>query len=132
MNTLLTLATRIGKKTLALDKGRAKIVNLRLQIEMYEASIKKTEADVKIQQQEVDLLLNLKLEADDLTKKRDALQKYTDGLMKKYEAIPWSPDLAWEDKIESTDYAEKVTERHAINARLAEIEKIANKTYYRR
>lgn len=132
MDVLMTLATRIGKKTIALEKDKNKVTNLKTQIEMYERSIVKTEEDMGQKQEEIDLLLDLKLEAEPLVKKRDELQAYTDGLRAKFDAIEWSPDMPWSDRIESTDYQEKVDERHAINARLTEIEKIANKTYFRR
>lgn len=132
MNVMTTLATRIGKKSVSIEADKVKIKNLRTQIEMYEGSIVRSEASIAQKQEEVDLLLDLQVEADGLVKRRDALQKYTDGLVKKFEAIEWRPEMDWSEKIESTDYAEKVAERQAINVRLVEIEKIANKTYFRR
>lgn len=127
-----TLTTRIGKKATAIAADNQKIANLRAQIEMYQRSIVKTEESRDQKQEEVDELLDLAAEARELTRERDELQAYTEGLREKFDAIGWRPGQPWEEKIESTDYQEKVDERHRINARLVEIEKQANKIYYRR
>lgn len=129
---LTTIVTRIGKKSVSRSAALSKAANLERQIETYKASLAKHLESAELQQEEIDLLLDLKAEAEELYERRGKLQKYTDGLRERFDKIEWSPDLAWEDKIESTDYAEKVAERHAINDRLVEIEKLANKTYYRR
>lgn len=127
-----TLTTRIGKKSVAIDKDKTKVSNLKDQINVYSKAVIRTEADIEQKQQELDLLLDLKVEADGLLKERDALQAYTDALVEKFGSIPWRPGQPEDEKIESTDYAEKVAERFEINARLAEIETAANKIYYRR
>jgi len=132
MNTMETLTTRIGKKSVAIDKDKTKVSNLKDQINVYSKAVIRTEADIEQKQQELDLLLDLKVEADGLLKERDALQAYTDALVEKFGSIPWRPGQPEDEKIESTDYAEKVAERFEINARLAEIETAANKIYYRR
>lgn len=127
-----TLNTRIGKKSVAIDGDVAKIKSLTGQRDLYNMWIEKAEAVMAEKVAEKDLLIDLKVEADVLLKRRKELQAYTDGLREKFDAIPWRPDLEWHEKIESTDYAQKVAERHSINERLAEIEKTANKIYYRR
>jgi hypothetical protein len=133
MDTVLTtLNTRIGKKSIAIDGDTAKINSLTKQRDLYDDWIEKAEALRKVKIDEKELLLNLKVEAEVLIKRRKSLQAYTDGLREKFDAIEWRPDLRWEEKIESTDYHEKVAERHSINERLTEIEKTANKIYYRR
>jgi seryl-tRNA synthetase len=131
-NVITTLAARIGKKSLAIEADRTKVKNLRAQIEMYEASIVKSEAGIEQKTEELDELLDLRAEAEKLLAERDELQAYTDALVKKFNAIPWRRDLEWEEKIESTDYADKIEERQIINVRLEEITKAANKIYYRR
>lgn len=132
MNVMNTLAVRIGKKSVAIDKDQTKITNLQDQIDIYQKAIDRTKIDMAQKRDEVDLLLDLKAEAETLTKERDKLQSYTDVLVEKFGAIEWTPELKWEEKIESTDYAEKIAERQEINERLAEIEKTANKIYFRR
>lgn len=127
-----TLATRIGKKSVAIDKDKVKIANLTDQINVYTKAVTRTEAEMVQKQEELDFLLDLKVEAEELTKKRDELQAYTDGLVEKFGSIPWRPGQPEDEKIESTDYQEKVAERQEINVRLVEIEKAANKIYYRR
>lgn len=129
---LNTIVTRIGKKSVSRSADLTKAANLERLIESYKESLEKHLASAELKGEEVEFLLDLKAEAEELYERRGKLQKYTDGLREKFDKIEWSPDLAWEDKIESTDYAEKVAERHAINDRLTEIEKLANKTYYRR
>lgn len=129
---ITTLNTRIGKKSTAKAADLAKIANLRTQISMYEVSVSKHEELAEQKQAEIDVLLDYLAEAKELIEERDELQAYTDGLRKKFDAIGWRPDQPWEEKIESTDYHEKIEARHAINARLAEIEKAANKIYFRR
>lgn len=128
----MTLATRIGRKTLALEKDQAKIEEKIQRVKLLQAEVASLRKDVEQKQAEIDLIGMLKVEAEELMEKRGELQSYTDGLLAKFDAIPWRPDMDWSEKIESTDYQEKVDERHAINERLAEIEKTANKTYYRR
>ena len=129
---ITTLNTRIGKKSAAIASDDAKVANLQKQIDMYQSSIERTELSRDKKREEVEELLDLLAEAEPLVKERDELLAYTEGLRAKFDAIEWRPDQPWEEKIESTDYQEKVDERHAINARLVEIEKAANKIYYRR
>lgn len=132
MNVQLTLATRIGQKSIAIDKEKAKLKTKIAKIKMDQDSLPSMKASIDQRQAEVDLLIDLKLETDQLTKRRNELQAYTDGLVDKFNAYGWRPDQPDNEKIESTDYAEKIAERQVINTRLVEIEKLANKTYYRR
>lgn len=129
---ITTLNTRIGKKSAAIASDDAKVANLQKQIDMYQSSIERTELSRDKKREEVEELLDLLAEAEPLVKERDELLAYTEGLRSKFDAIEWRPDQPWEEKIESTDYQEKVDERHRINNRLVEIEKAANKIYYRR
>lgn len=133
METVLkTLNSRIGRKSISIDADKTKQSNLKHQMKIYESSMTKLDESIEVKQGELDEMVTLKIEAEDLIKKRKALQAYTDGLREKFDAIEWRPDLTWEEKIESTDYAAKVAERQSINERLVEIEKTANKIYYRR
>lgn len=129
---ITTLNARIGKKSIARTADEAKVKNLEHQIEMYQRSIENHKESAAQKTEEIDLLINLKTEALALIGKREVLQAHTDGLRRKFDAIEWRPDMPFEDTIASTDYHEKVEERHEINARLREIEKEANKIYYRR
>lgn len=132
MSVIITLSTRIGQKSMAVAKSQADIKYKQERIGVMQSKLDVAKAGMEQQQAEVTFMTELKAEAEGLLAKRAELQEYTDGLLAKFNAIPWSPDQPFTDKIESTDYQEKVDERHAINARLAEIETLANKTYFRR
>lgn len=132
MNVIMTLADRIGRKTLAVAKERTKAEYKRKKIELMQAEVDGIEAGIVQKEAEIETLSELKVEATALMKSRKKLQAYTDELLERYNAIEWSPEMEWSDKIESTDYAEKIAERHEVNARLTEIETMANKIYYRR
>lgn len=132
MSTIRTLSTRIGQKTLAVEKSQSELDQVEAKIALLNIKADTLRKGVEQKQTEVDRLVELKKEADALMEKRVKLQAYTDGLLEKFNAIGWRPDQPWEEKIESTDYQEKVNERHEINVRLAEIETEANKTYFRR
>lgn len=132
MSVIITLSTRIGQKSLAVSKSQADIKYKQERIALMQSKLEAAKAGMEQQQAEVTFMTELKAEAEALLEKRAELQEYTDRLLAKFNAIPWSPDQPFTDKIESTDYQEKVDERHAINDRLAEIETLANKTYFRR
>jgi len=132
MNVIITLSTRIGQKSLAVVKSQADIKYKQDRINLMQSKLDAAKAGMEQQQAEVTFMTELKEEAETLMEKRAELQAYTDRLLAKFNAIPWSRDMPESDKIESTDYQDKVDERHAINARLAEIETLANKTYFRR
>lgn len=132
MTVIRTLSTRIGQKMLAAQKSQAELDQVEARMALWEVKADTLRKGVAQKQEEIDALMELKIEADALMAKRTKLQVYTDGLLEKFNAIPWRPDMDWSEKIESTDYQEKVDERHAINERLAEIEREANKTYFRR
>jgi len=123
---------RIEKKAVSIDKDTKSNENLQLQIDLYNASIAKKKAGIEQKLSEIEELKELRDEAVVLLKKADDILEYTNFLRAKYDAIEWSPDMPFEDKIESSDYAVKTKERFEYVDRLAEIEKAANKIYYRR
>ena len=127
-----TIATRLGKKRAVIETDKKKIENLEHQIALYTNSIEKTREQMSTRESEVEYLTTLQTEAVELSKQEAELRRYTEGLMAKYSAFDWSPDMPWEQKIESSDYSEKQAERFRIIARLEEIEKLANKAYFRR
>lgn len=129
---LNTLNARIGKKGIALAADELKIDNVGAQILVYENLRDRTREAADLKRAEIDEMVTLKEEAVELLKKRSVLQEYTDGLIVKFDAYGWEPNMPYEKTLASTDYHEKVEERHQINARLKEIEKEANKIYYRR
>lgn len=133
MNTLETIETRLTKKTAGLIADEKKIENLSAQITQYRNSIERTESGLAQKRAEVAQLTELKKEAEELTEKDEVLGKEMDAIRAYFEKFEWRPDQPYEEKLDSSaDYRIKLAEREKIQARFAEIEKIANKTYYRR
>jgi hypothetical protein len=129
---LMTIADRIAKKNVAVNVGRKKINNLQTQVDMYTNTIERVTAENEQKLAEIDDLKKIEREALTIVAKVEVLSKYTDGLRKKFSEIEWRPDLAWEEKLESTDYHEKVAEKFELIDELQELVKRANKIYYRR
>lgn len=127
-----TVEDRRTKKIVSIATDEKSVDNLEHQIALYSNSIEKKRAGIEQKLDEVKVLDELMDEAVELEKKCADILEYTNFLRAKYDAIEWKPDLAWEEKIESSDYAEKTAERFGYVDRLTEIEKSANKIYYRR
>jgi chromosome segregation ATPase len=131
-NPLQAITDRIAKKNISIDGDKKKIASLDHQIELYTRSKENTQEKIDKKQGEIDRMREIQSQAKDLIKERDRLKAYTDGLVEKYNKIEWTPDLKWEDKIESTDYSEKIAERFEIIAKLEELVTDVNRIYYRR
>lgn len=131
-NVLVALSKRLGDKDISIIKDRAKVENLEHQIALYQNSITDKKSEIEKKTLERDRISALLAEAETLVKRHAHLVKYTGSLVEKFNAIEWRPDLPFEDKLESTDYAEKINEKFEIEARLTAILKEANKTYFRR
>lgn len=131
-DTLDIITDRIGKKSASISSDETKMTTLKNQIAVYQSSHDRLQSGVELKRSEVEELITLRIRAEILTKERDRLLAYTEGLRLKFDAIEWVPDLSWEQTLESTDYAEKIADRQRINAELVEIEKAANKIYFRR
>jgi multidrug resistance efflux pump len=133
MNTLQTIETRLAKKTAGLVGDQKKIENLNAQITQYSNSIEKLEAGLPQKQAEVDTLTELQTEAVESIRRYDVLGTEMESIRAYYDQFVWTPEQPWEEKLESSvEYKKKLAEREQIMARLTEIEKVANKTYYRR
>lgn len=133
MNTLQTIDSRLTKKTAGLVGDQKKIENLKSQISLYQNSIEKLEASLPQKQAEVDTLTELQKEANEIVRRYDIIGTEMESIRAYFDQFPWSPDQPWSEKLESSvEYKKKLAEREQIMARLSEIEKLANKTYYRR
>ncbi len=133
MNTLETIETRLAKKTQGLDTDKKKIENLNAQITQYTNSVDRIEAGLAQKQAEVDTLTELLEEARVLDRRDGQLGAELEAIRTHFDQFEWSMDMPWEHKLESSgDYKKKLAEREITVARLVEIQKIANKTYYRR
>lgn len=128
-----TIETRLAKKTAGLVGDQKKIENLNAQITQYSNSIEKLEAGLPQKQAEVDTLTELQAEAIEIIRRYDVLGTEMESIRGYFDQFVWTPEQPWEEKLESSvEYKKKLAEREQIMARLTEIEKVANKTYYRR
>jgi hypothetical protein len=133
MNTLETIETRLAKKTQGLDSDKKKIENLNAQITQYKNSVERIEAGLAQKEAEVAILEELQEEAKVLDRRDGQLGAELEAKRLFYDQFEWSMYMPEEHKLESDlEYKKKLAERQVVVARLAEIEKIANKTYYRR
>jgi myo-inositol-1-phosphate synthase len=128
----MTIADRISKKTIGVNTKVKKVANLQAQVDMYSNTIERVTEETEQMRSEVDLLKAIQTEAIGLVTRINELSQYTNSLREKFDAIEWSPDLAWEDRIESTDYREKTDEKFELIDQLQDCVKRANKIYYRR
>lgn len=131
-NELTTIAERIAKKSISMGADETKISNLEHQIQLYQNAAEKAKVTRDQKKEELEQLLDIQIKAVALVKERDALSRYTNGLREKFDAYEWEPEMPFEKKLESTDYHAKVAERFAVIDQLADLEKQANKIYYRR
>lgn len=91
------------------------------------------EAGLAQKKAEVDLLTELREEAKVLDRRDGQLGAELEEKRAYYDQFEWSMDMPDEHRLENdVEYRKKLAERQVVVARLAEIEKIANKTYYRR
>jgi uncharacterized coiled-coil DUF342 family protein len=129
---LQTLADRIGKKSVAIDNERKKIVNLEGQIELYQRSKDKLLASIDEKSAEVALLLEIQNQIQPLVSKRDSLNAEMNKLVKHFEQFEWRVDMPYEEKLESSAYPSLRDEKFRIASEIDELVKQANKIYYRR
>jgi chromosome segregation ATPase len=133
MNTLTTISTRLDKKRTGLTSDEKKIENLNAQITQYKNSVTRLEDGLVQKRAEVALLEGWKDEAEELTRKSDTLGTELEAIRAHFDQFTWTPNQPYEEKLESSgEYKEKLAERVRIENRLTDIEKLANKTYYRR
>jgi chromosome segregation ATPase len=133
MNTLKTIEARLEKKSVSLASDVKKIENLNAQITQYTNSVTRLEDGLSQKRSEVNLLVGWKEEAEEITRRYDVLGTEMEQIREYYDQIEWTPDLTDDQKLEyNVEYKKKFQERTVIAARLEEIEKLANKTYYRR
>jgi uncharacterized protein YlxW (UPF0749 family) len=133
MNTLKTIETRLAKKTTGFESDQKKVANLKAQITQYTNSVETLEAGMAQKQTEIDLLTELQEEARVLERRDGQLATEIEAIRVHFDQFEWSNNMPDEHKLgNSAEYKAKVAERQVVVARLTEIEKIANKTYYRR
>lgn len=133
MNTLNTIETRLAKKTTGFESDQKKVANLKSQISQYQNSIDKLESGLAQKQGEIELLTELQEEARVLIRRDGQLAAEIEKIRVHFDQFEWSTEMPEDHKLgNSAEYKAKVAERQVVVARLTEIEKIANKTYYRR
>jgi chromosome segregation ATPase len=133
MNTLQTIEARLTKKAASLNADEKKIENLSAQITQYQNSIDRLEGGLDQKRSEVGLLEGWKAEAEELIRSYDTLGTEMEQKRAYYDQFEWSMDMPDNQKLDADlDYKKKLQERTVIASRLEEIEKLANKTYYRR
>lgn len=131
-NPLQSIAERITKKTLALENDQNKIKNLDAQIALYEKSKTKLKSTMIEKQEEIDAMLSLQSSVKNLVVERDQLTKEIAALVEHYGAFQFRPDQPWEEKLDSSNYAELTAKKFAVIDEIADLVKAANKIYYRR
>lgn len=125
--------TKIEMKLTAQRREEEKLVNLTAQIEMCQKAAEKIVSSSRVRKEEIEYLEELRDEYLSLSEECDTLVEEMSRLMAEYEAIPWSPEnRTYEEWYESVKFGEKLTRKLEIQDRLPELEKLANKTYYRR
>jgi len=129
---LQTIATRIGKKSVAIDTEKQKIANLDSQIELYEKSKVKFQSSIAEKEAEVELLLDIQNQIKILITERDRLSGEMAKLVEHYDQFEWRTDMPWDEKLESSPYNGLRDEKFRIVAEINRLVKQANKIYYRR
>lgn len=129
---LQTIATRIGKKSVAIDTERQKIANLDSQIELYEKSKVKFQSSIAEKEAEVELLLDIQSQIKLLIVERDRISEEMAKLVVHYDQFTWREGMPWEEKLESSVYPGLRDEKFRIVAEINRLVKQANKIYYRR
>lgn len=133
MNTLKTIELRLSKKTDSLTADEKKIENLNAQILQYQNSIERIDGGLDQKRSEVAVLKELQEEARVLERRDGKLASELEAIIAHYDQFEFRSGQPDEEKLEySMDYKKKLAERQGVVERLTEIEKIANKTYYRR
>lgn len=133
MNTLKTIETRLEKKSDSLASDEKKIENLNAQITQYQNSVDRLKGGLTQKRSEVNLLAGWKEEAEEITRRYDVLGTEMEKVRAHYDQFAWAPDMPDAQKLDyDVEYKKKFQERTQIAGRLEEIEKLANKTYYRR
>lgn len=131
-NPIESIAERINKKAASLGNDQKKIGSLDEQIELYERSKAKLNLSIAEKQSEIDTMVGLQKEAATLVRERDALSDQMQELVDHYNSFEWRPDQPEEEKLESSNFNELRDQKYAIQDRINEIVKSANKIYYRR
>jgi regulator of replication initiation timing len=129
---LQTIADRIGKKSVAIDGEKKKVVNLEGQIALYTRSKEKLEASIAEKAAEVELLLDIQNEVKPLITERDRLSAEMEKLRVHYDQYEWRADMPFEEKLESSAYPGLRDEKFRIIGEIDRLVKQANKIYYRR
>lgn len=133
MNTLKTIETRLENKSKGLTADKNKVGNLKHQIAQYTTSVNTIEAGLPQKEEEVQKLTAYFDEARSLSERSDELGAQMIKIREHFDQFEWSVDMPYEHKLESsTEYARMLQERQVAEARLVELEKLANKVYYRR
>lgn len=128
-----TIETRLAKKIAGLVADEKKVENLNAQITQYKNSAERIEAGLEQKRAEVAILEELQEEARVLERRDGQLGAEIEAIRTHFDQFEWTTDMPWDHRLESSgEYKKKVQERQVVVERLTEIQKTANKTYYRR
>lgn len=126
------MADKIAKKKISLLKDETKKARLVDLVKQHEGWIADVQVDIDQKSDEVDRMTKIMSAAMTLDAKLTKVQEEIQEIVAKYNAIPWRPDLTWEEKIESSDYSKMVAYRDSLAEKLDELQKDLNRVYYRR
>jgi chromosome segregation ATPase len=133
MTTTETPQTKLATKNSALQKARKKLTGYLAEQDLLGEKIAAAQAAVTKGEMELKVIQELFGELETLQKEDKKHADRLQELIKHYESIPWSPDLADDQKLENDqEFRELITQRKLIAGRLESIPKEINKVYYRR
>lgn len=126
------MADKLAKKKISLLKDESKKARLEDLVKQHEGWIAGVQTDIDLKSDEFSRMEKIMKEAVAIDAKLTKVQEEILELVEKYNAIPWRPDMPWEDKIDSSEYPKMVGYRDSLMEQLAELEKDLNRVYYRR
>lgn len=126
------LESMLAKKVAAQTKSEEKLVNLVHQIEVFHAAKDRLVEGIEDRAEEIRILSELRDERLTLVERSVRLTQEMESMLAEYDSLGFDPDRYITEWLAERGFEEKKSEREGIDARLAEIEKIAGKTYYNR
>jgi hypothetical protein len=133
MTTTETPQTKLATKYSALQKSKKKLAGYLTEQDLLGEKIAAAQAAVTKGEMELKIIQELFGELETLQKEDRKHSDRLQELIKHYGEIPWSPDLADDQKLENDqEFKELIKQRKLIEGRLESIPKEINKVYYRR
>jgi hypothetical protein len=126
------MADKLAKKKISLLKDESKKARLEDLVRKHEEWIAGVQSDIDLKSDEFARMEKIMKDAVAIDVKLVKVQEEILELVEKYNAIPWRPDMPWEEKIESSEYPKMIGYRDSLTEHLAELEKGLNRVYYRR